>query len=139
MYNVLLLSSSTKWTRGLGIKGTQNCNNWATVNFTKCGFTKTMVHTMFDEIPNDIARYLLLLILFISIIFVFFYFWIIVYRFGVIRHYGCKTFENFVKELRKPALQKIAFVQSGFYNHCTKVFAQDLSLSLAVETNMYVS
>ena len=62
----------------------------------------------------------------------------ITYRFGVLRLYGCKTFENFVKELRKPALGKMAFIKSGFYNHCTKVFAQDLSLTLTIESNLYV-
>ena len=40
----------------LGIKATKNCHHYAAVNFTKNGFTKTMVHTMFDEVPNDIAR-----------------------------------------------------------------------------------
>ena len=42
-----------------GIKATKNCDNYTNngdIIFTKYGFTKTMVHTMFDEIPNDIAR-----------------------------------------------------------------------------------
>lgn len=102
-----------------GIKATKKCNGILTpvpyVLWSKnYGITKTMLHSCFDETSNDITR------------------------FGQIRQYGTKTFENFLKDLRGPTLQCIKVGASDWYSQCTKVFGDDLSHSMTIEYNMYV-
>ena len=102
-----------------GIKVTKRCNGVKTpipnvLWSHDVGITKTTLHAVFDELSKDLLR------------------------FGQIRQYGTKTFENYVKELRQPTLKYGNFTDPMFYSKCTQIYGEDLSLTMAIEYNLYV-
>ena len=76
------------------------------------GFTISNLHTIFDEVPNYIARC------------------------GPIRPFGTKIFEQFVKNLRSPASTHGTVQHPEFYSKVTQMFADKTAVVLAVENNM---
>ena len=98
-----------------GIKASQKFNSTNSpmpgVAWGKYGITKTMLHSCFDEIPNDISR------------------------FGQIRQYGTKTFEKLVKHIRQPVL-KNGGLGTQFYSKSTKIWAENASLGKVIEFYM---
>lgn len=78
------------------------------------GITKTMLHSIFDETANNISR------------------------FGIIRNLGCKCYELFLGLLRNPTLQHGSVIEPSFYSKCTQKYADNVSINIAIEHEMYV-
>ena len=102
----------------LGIRVSDKINNINTpikgVKWSQFGFTRTMLHTAFDELANDVCKY------------------------GQVRSNTTKTFEKKVMDLRQPVLQRGDVQKSEFYSKCTTISGDDLSLTKVIENNMYV-